>query len=58
VDPDAILAEEAQGLRALYVATRATKLLSVVHSGPLPEVLAKPVTQADRPAPERSAGVA
>ena len=59
VDPDAILAEEAQGLRALYVAlTRATKLLSVVHVGELPEVLAKPVTQADRPAPERSAGVA
>jgi DNA helicase IV len=59
VDPDAILAEEAQGLRALYVAlTRATKLLSVVHVGDLPDVLAHPVTQADRPVPERSAGVA
>ena len=59
VDPDAILAEEAQGLRALYVAlTRATKLLSVVHVGDLPDVMAHPVTQADRPVPERSAGVA
>jgi hypothetical protein len=50
VDPDAILAEEAQGLRALYVAlTRATKLLSVVHGGELPEVLANPITQARPP---------
>ena len=59
VEPAAIVDEEAQGLRALYVAlTRATKRLSVVHVGDLPEVLANPVTQADRPAPERSAGVA
>jgi DNA helicase IV len=41
VDPTGILEEEAQGTRALYVAlTRATKLLSVVHPGELPEVLA------------------
>jgi DNA helicase IV len=41
VDPAGILAEEAQGLRALYVAlTRATKFLTVVHPGELPEVLA------------------
>jgi DNA helicase IV len=40
VDPVGILAEEAQGMRALYVAlTRATKLLTVVHPGDLPEVL-------------------
>ena len=48
-----LFAEEAQGLRALYVAlTRATKLLSVVHVGELPDVLAHPVTPADRPATE------
>ena len=41
VDPAGILAEEAQGMRALYVAlTRATKLLTIVHLGDLPEVLA------------------
>jgi len=41
VDPAGILEEEAQGLRALYVAlTRATKLLTVVHPGDLPDVLA------------------
>ncbi|MCB0978337.1 MAG: AAA family ATPase, partial [Acidimicrobiales bacterium] len=40
VDPAGIIDEEAQGLRALYVAlTRATKLLTVVHPGELPEVL-------------------
>ncbi len=43
VDPAGILDEEAQGLRALYVAlTRATKLLTVVHTGDLPEVLLGP----------------
>ena len=43
VDPAGILDEEAQGLRALYVAlTRATKHLSLVHPGPLPAVLAEP----------------
>jgi DNA helicase IV len=41
VDPAGILDEEAQGMRALYVAlTRATKLLTVVHPGDLPDVLA------------------
>jgi DNA helicase IV len=41
VDPAGILAEEAQGMRALYVAlTRATKLLTIVHAGDLPDVLA------------------
>lgn len=40
VDPAGILEEEAQGLRALYVAlTRATKLLTIVHPGELPSVL-------------------
>ncbi len=40
VDPAGILDEEAQGLRALYVAlTRATKLLTVVYPGELPHVL-------------------
>jgi DNA helicase IV len=38
VDPQGILDEEAQGARALYVAlTRATKHLTVVHLGDLPE---------------------
>ena len=49
VDPGGILAEEAQGMRALYVAlTRATKLLTVVHQGDLPDVLA----EADAPQPQ------
>ncbi len=40
VEPARIVAEEAQGLRSLYVAlTRATRRLAVVHSEPLPEVL-------------------
>ena len=40
VEPAAILREEAQGLRALYVAlTRATKRLTLVHAEPLPDVL-------------------
>jgi DNA helicase IV len=40
VEPARIVAEEAQGLRSLYVAlTRATKRLVVVHSDPLPEAL-------------------
>jgi DNA helicase IV len=48
-DPAGILAEEAQGLRALYVAlTRATRFLTVVHPGPLPEVLAP----SEDPAPQ------
>src|SRR5204863_5442762 len=41
VEPQAILDQEAQGARALYVAlTRATKRVAIVHSGQLPEVLA------------------
>ena len=40
VEPAAIVEEEPQGMRALYVAlTRATKILTVVHSRPLPPVL-------------------
>ena len=40
VEPARIVAEEAQGMRALYVAlTRATKALAVVHADALPEAL-------------------
>jgi DNA helicase IV len=40
VEPELIVAEEAQGERALYVAlTRATKRLAVVHELPLPSCL-------------------
>jgi DNA helicase IV len=40
VEPAAIVDEEAQGLRALYVAlTRATKRLALVHQRELPEAL-------------------
>ncbi|MEZ5143048.1 MAG: AAA family ATPase [Acidimicrobiales bacterium] len=40
VEPAAIVDEEAQGMRALYVAlTRATKRLTLVHQRPLPSVL-------------------
>ncbi|MEO7429197.1 MAG: ATP-binding domain-containing protein, partial [Acidimicrobiales bacterium] len=40
VEPAAILEEEVQGARALYVAlTRATKRLVLVHERPLPAVL-------------------
>jgi len=40
VEPAAIVDEEAQGLRALYVAlTRATKRLAIVHERPLPSFL-------------------
>ncbi|HET6954313.1 MAG TPA: ATP-binding domain-containing protein, partial [Acidimicrobiales bacterium] len=40
VEPAAIVDEEAQGLRALYVAlTRATKRLAIVHARDLPEPL-------------------
>ncbi|MFZ6004246.1 MAG: HelD family protein [Actinomycetota bacterium] len=43
VEPAAILEEEVQGARALYVAlTRATKRLVLVHERPLPEVLRTP----------------
>ena len=44
VEPAAIVDEEAQGLRALYVAlTRSTKRLAVVHERPLPDFLDEPV---------------
>jgi DNA helicase IV len=40
VEPAAIVEEEAQGLRSLYVAlTRATRRLALVHARPLPEAL-------------------
>ncbi|MDQ3293472.1 MAG: ATP-binding domain-containing protein, partial [Actinomycetota bacterium] len=40
VEPAGIVAEEAQGMRALYVAlTRSTKRLCIVHAEPLPEPL-------------------
>jgi DNA helicase IV len=40
VEPGQVVAEEAQGLRALYVAlTRATRRLVVLHAGALPETL-------------------
>ena len=42
VEPARIVAEERQGLRALYVAlTRATKRLVIVHAEPLPDALAE-----------------
>lgn len=42
VDPAGIIAEETQGLRALYVAlTRSTKHLTVVHPGELPDVMGR-----------------
>jgi DNA helicase IV len=42
VEPALIVSEEAQGLRALYVAlTRATTRLTVVHTRPLPDCLAE-----------------
>lgn len=44
VEPAAIVEEEAQGLRALYVAlTRSTKRLAIVHERPLPEFFDEPV---------------
>ncbi len=43
VEPAAIVDEEAQGWRALYVAlTRSTKRLAIVHERPLPDVLTEP----------------
>jgi DNA helicase IV len=42
VEPARMVDEEAQGLRALYVAlTRATKRLTIVHEQPLPPALAE-----------------
>ena len=49
VEPAAIVDEEAQGLRALYVAlTRATKRLAIVHERPLPDFLTEPIDAGDR----------
>ena len=43
VEPAAIVDEEAQGLRALYVAlTRSTKRLAIVHERPLPAFFDEP----------------
>jgi DNA helicase IV len=43
VEPAAIVEDEPQGLRALYVAlTRSTKRLAVVHQRPLPDFLPPP----------------
>ncbi len=40
VEPATIVAEEQQGLRALYVAlTRSTRRLSIVHAQPLPDAM-------------------
>ena len=40
VEPAAIVADEQQGLRALYVAlTRSTRRLSIVHAQPLPDAM-------------------
>ncbi len=40
VEPAAIVAEEPQGMRSLYVGlTRSTKRLAIVHSRPLPDAL-------------------
>jgi DNA helicase IV len=43
VEPAKVVAEERQGLRALYVAlTRSTRRLTIVHAEPLPEALVDP----------------
>ena len=40
VEPQRIVNEEEQGMRALYVAlTRATKRVGVLHAEPLPDAL-------------------
>jgi DNA helicase IV len=40
VEPSAIVADDAQGLRLLYVAlTRSTRSLTVVHRMPLPDAM-------------------
>ena len=50
VEPAGIVAEEQQGLRALYVAlTRSTRRLTIVHSLDLPAAMRSPGT----PAPAR-----
>jgi DNA helicase IV len=50
VEPARIVAESAQGLRALYVAlTRATRRLAIVHSEALPDALAGPGPDGESP---------
>lgn len=45
VEPATIVAEEQQGLRALYVAlTRSTRRLTIVHAGELPAAMQQPGT--------------
>lgn len=54
VDPAGILAASASGGRDLYVAiTRATRHLTVVHEGPLPDMLARLRTEDARPQAEK-----
>ncbi len=58
VDPGAIVREESQGARALYVAlTRSTQRLSIVHDGAVPSWLATMAGAAplSEPAPTRTA---
>ena len=62
VEPATVVAEERQGLRALYVAlTRATRRLAIVHADPLPEALVdavrgerRPTRRSTEPSPARS----
>lgn len=47
IDPDAIVENEPQGLRSLYVAvTRATRRLAVIHTTPDPVILPGPAAHA------------
>ncbi|MBA2496939.1 MAG: hypothetical protein H0V33_07575 [Acidimicrobiia bacterium] len=57
VEPAGIVAEEAQGPRALYVAlTRSTKRLAVVHAAPLPPYLLAPAPGGAEPSVNNWAG--
>jgi DNA helicase IV len=52
VEPARIVAEESQGLRALYVAlTRSTRRLTVVHAEPLPSAMTGGLAQHNGSAP-------
>ncbi len=58
VEPSLIVAEEPQGLRALYVAmTRSTKRLVVLHGRPLPECLTESTGPEVRPGAATAAAV-
>jgi DNA helicase IV len=49
VEPTALVARSRRGLADLYVAlTRATRALTVVHTGPLPAVLGRIADRRDR----------